>query len=89
MLGHSRHADLLFEVNDISAYVAFMLEGFGYEGLALPGVLGASKVLEHGFIWAQKHLEFVNVDCLWRHGISPDVGAHDNAERVLADNGLI
>ena len=50
MLSHSRYADLLFKVDNISAYVAFMLKGFGNEGFTLPGVLRASKVLEHSFV---------------------------------------
>ena len=52
MLSDCRNVDILFKVNDVSAYLSFMLESSSDKGLAFTGILRASKVLEHSFVRA-------------------------------------
>ena len=80
MLRNCRHIDLLFEIDDVGADTSFVLKCFSDQRFTLSGILLVSKILKHSLIRAEQHLEFTNIDSLWRNRVSSNIRANNDTE---------
>lgn len=89
MLSDSWNINLFLEVDNVSTDISFVLKRSVDQGFSLSCIFWAFKILKHGFVRAEQHLEFTNINSLGWHGISTNEWPNNYTEWVLVYDSFI